>query len=48
MHHKADRSQRLACGGHVEEAENPLMRTIRRLDKLFDQQARGKAKLLRS
>jgi len=34
--------------GHVEEAENPLMRKIRRLDKLFDQQARGKAKLLRS
>lgn len=38
------------CGVRVENIEDPLMREIRRLDKLIDELAKGKAmeKILRS
>ncbi|MDR0501538.1 MAG: DUF2200 domain-containing protein [Coriobacteriales bacterium] len=37
------------CGIHVEKIEEPLMQNIRRLDKMVDELARGKAleKILR-
>ena len=40
----------VVCGVRVEEVEHPLMRDIRRLDKLVDELARGKklASILRS
>lgn len=40
----------VVCGVRVEAVEEPLMREIRRLDKLVDELARGKAleKVLRS
>lgn len=40
----------VVCGVRVEAVEEPLMREIRRLDKLVDEIARGKAmgKVLRS
>lgn len=40
----------VVCGVRVEDVEDPLMRTIRRLDKLVDELARGKAleKVLRT
>ena len=40
----------VVCGVRVEEVEDPLMRTIRQLDKLVDELAKGKAmeKILRS
>lgn len=39
----------VVCGIRVEDVEDPLMRTIRQLDKLVDELARGKplAKVLR-
>jgi len=39
----------VVCGVRVEEVEDPLMQTIRYLDKLIDELARGKAmeKILR-
>lgn len=39
----------VVCGVRVEEVEEPVMRDIRRLDKLIDELARGKAmeKILR-
>lgn len=39
----------VVCGVRVEEVEDPLMRSIRYLDKLIDELARGKplAKILR-
>jgi hypothetical protein len=39
----------LVCGVRVEEVAEPLMREIRRLDKLIDELAKGKAmdKILR-
>jgi hypothetical protein len=33
----------VVCGVRVEEVEDPLMQEIRRLDKLVDELARGKA-----
>ena len=38
------------CGVRIEEIEEPLMQDIRRLDKLIDELAKGKAmeKILRS
>lgn len=38
------------CGVRVEEVEDPLMRTIRQLDKLVDELAKGRAmgKILRA
>ncbi len=40
----------VVCGVRVEDVEEPTMREIRRLDKLVDELARGKAmeKILRS
>ena len=40
----------VVCGVRVEAVEDPLMRTIRRLDKLVDELAKGKplAKILRT
>jgi hypothetical protein len=40
----------VVCGVRVEAIEDPLMREIRRLDKLIDELAKGKAmeKILRS
>ena len=40
----------VVCGVRVEEVDDPLMRTIRQLDKLVDELAKGKAmeKILRS
>ena len=32
----------VVCGVRVEEVEEPLMREIRRLDKLIDELAKGK------
>ena len=39
----------VVCGARVEEVEDPRMRNIRRLDKLIDELAKGKAldKILR-
>jgi len=40
----------VVCGVRVEDVEDPLMRTIRQLDKLIDELAKGKAmeKILRA
>ena len=40
----------VVCGVRVEDVEDPLMRTLRRLDKLVDELAKGKAmaKILRT
>ena len=40
----------VVCGVRVEDVEDPLMRTIRQLDKLVDELAKGKAmeKVLRA
>lgn len=40
----------VVCGARVEDVEDPLMRTIRQLDKLIDELAKGKAmeKILRN
>jgi hypothetical protein len=50
MNPKRDRVTGVVCGVRVEEVEEPLMREIRRLDKLVDELARGRAleKVLRS
>lgn len=46
----ADKITGVICGHRVEEITDPLMRNIRRLDKLVDELAKGKAmeKILRS
>lgn len=33
----------MVCGVRVEDVQDPLMRDIRRLDKLIDELAKGKA-----
>lgn len=40
----------LVCGVRVEEVEDPLMRTLRQMDKLVDELAKGKTmdKILRA
>lgn len=40
----------MVCGVRVEAVEDPLMRTIRQLDKLIDELAKGRAmeKILRA
>ena len=45
----ADKITGVICGHRVEEITDPLMRNIRRLDKLVDELAKGKAmeKILR-
>ncbi len=49
MHAHAALVTGVVCGVRVEDVEDPLMRTIRRLDKLVDELAKGKpmAKILR-
>lgn len=37
-----DRVTGVVCGVRVEEVEDPLMREIRRLDRLIDELARGR------
>lgn len=46
----ADKVTGVVCGVRVEAVEDPLMRNIRRLDKLVDELAKGKPleKVLRS
>ena len=46
----ADKIKGVICGHRVEEITDPLMQKIRRLDKLVDELAKGKAmeKILRS
>ena len=46
----ADKVTGVVCGVRVEAIEDPLMRNIRRLDKLVDELAKGKPleKVLRS
>ena len=43
MHPNRGLIQGVVCGVRVEEVEDPLMRTIRQLDKLVDELAKGKA-----
>jgi hypothetical protein len=43
MHPDADKITGVVCGVRVEAVTDPLMRDIRRLDKLVDELARGKA-----
>lgn len=43
MHPNTSLITGVVCGVRVEEVEDPLMRQIRRLDKLIDELARGKA-----
>lgn len=49
MHPKRSLITGVVCGVRVEDVEHPLMRTIRQLDKLVDELAKGKAmeKILR-
>ena len=50
MHPNRDLIKGVVCGVRVETIEEPLMKTIRQLDKLVDELAKGKAmeKILRS
>lgn len=42
IHPAADKITGKVCGVQVEAVEDPLMRNIRRLDKLVDELAKGK------
>lgn len=42
LHPHCELIKGVVCGVRVEEVEHPLMRTIRRLDKLIDELAQGK------
>jgi len=42
-HPNAERITGVVCGVRIEEIEDPLMRDVRRLDKLVDELARGRA-----
>ena len=50
MHPNRNLIKGVVCGVRVESIEDPLMKTIRQLDKLIDELAKGKAmeKILRS
>ncbi|HMU15470.1 MAG: DUF2200 domain-containing protein [Bacteroidetes bacterium] len=50
MHPNATQVTGMICGVCIEEIENPLMRDIRRMDKLVDELAKGRAmeKILRA
>jgi hypothetical protein len=50
LHPNADKITGVVCGVRVEAVEDPLMRKIRRLDKLVDELAKGRPmeKVLRS
>ena len=43
MNEHAELVTGVVCGVRVEEVEDPLMRDIRRLDKLVDELSKGKA-----
>ena len=49
LHPNAGKINGVICGVRIEEIEDPLMQTIRRLDKLVDELAKGRpmAKILR-
>lgn len=49
LHPNAAKITGVICGVRIEEIDDPLMRTIRRLDKLVDELAKGRpmAKILR-
>ena len=49
LHPNSSLIKGLVCGVRVEEVEDPLMQRIRRMDKLVDELAKGKAmeKILR-
>lgn len=49
LHPNRDAITGMVCGVRVEAVEDPLMRTIRQLDKLIDELAKGRAmeKILR-
>jgi hypothetical protein len=42
LHPNADKITGLICGIRIEEIEDPLMRNIRRMDKLVDELAKGR------
>ncbi len=42
LHPNASKITGVICGVRIEEIEDPLMRTIRRLDKLVDELAKGR------
>ena len=42
VHPNAGLVQGVVCGVRVEEVEDPLMRNIRRLDKMVDELAKGR------
>jgi hypothetical protein len=44
MHPNSSLIKGVVCGIRVEEIEDPLMQKIRYLDKLIDEQAKGKAR----
>ncbi|HEX5052486.1 MAG TPA: DUF2200 domain-containing protein [Planctomycetota bacterium] len=50
LHPDAAKITGVVCGIRVEDIEDPLMRNIRRLDKLVDELAKGRpmAKILRA
>ncbi|MDC7806832.1 DUF2200 domain-containing protein [Luteimonas sp BLCC-B24] len=50
MHPNRAQVTGVVCGVRVEDVEDPLMRTIRQLDKLIDELAKGRPmeKILRS
>jgi hypothetical protein len=50
LHPKAQDIRGVICGVRIEDIEDPLMRNIRRLDKLIDELAKGRplAKILRA
>ena len=43
IHPNASKVTGVICGVRIEEIEDPLMRKIRRLDKLVDELAKGRA-----
>jgi hypothetical protein len=49
LHPNAAKVSGVVCGVRIEEIEDPLMRNIRRLDKLVDELAKGRpmTKILR-
>jgi hypothetical protein len=50
MNPKADKVTGVVCGVRVEEIDDPIVQNVRRLDKLVDELAKGKAmeKILRA
>lgn len=42
LHPNAGKITGVICGVRIEELDDPLMRTIRRLDKLVDELAKGR------